>query len=403
MGLFLLALLSGGVVYVVRQEMIDLQPNFQALTPYALTLFLVHGLCFVFLVKRPSHLIENTVVVTLIALSTATLASIIISFFLRQTYSLFLMVPFVIVLWTSVITTEIHQRTKITRLRFALIDSGRWAGAEFPTIDLVRVTSPAELDNHNFDVLLIDDHIKQQDVWRNFFLNSHSRIPLIDAREFYELVSGHVWPASLFPDYSKIVRPTLYSEFLKRCSDVVIAAVALVVMLPAFFVLIPIVMLSSPGGIFFRQQRVGRNGEIFVLHKVRTMFLDSEVDGPRFAAHQDRRVTSIGRFLRRTRLDEWPQFINVLKGEMSIIGPRPERPEWVEEFRREIPLYDLRHAVRPGITGWAQVNTGYGVGKAGAEKKLNYDLYYLEHLGIAIDVIVTYRTLATLIRGQGAR
>ena len=133
------------------------------------------------------------------------------------------------------------------------------------------------------------------------------------------------------------------------------------------------------------------------------MFFDSEPTGPQFAEKLDSRVTYIGRFLRRSRLDEWPQFWNVLRGEMSIVGPRPERPEWVREFKNHIPYYEMRNMVRPGITGWAQVTTGYAVGKEGAETKLNLDLYYIKQLGFSLDLIVFYRTLATLIKGGGAR
>jgi len=347
---------------------------------------------------------ENTIAITLLALATATVVAVTFSFLLRYTYSLYLMVPATAVLWAWVIFIEYSRGAQLTRLRYTLVDLGQWEGAVFPNIDLSRITSPKQLMGENFDVLLLDNEVKQHPEWRTFLTTfSHTQRVLIDARDFYELVSGKIWPVTFLPDDLGGPNTSIYGSFLKRIIDVVIAIVALFIILPVFVVTAGVVKFSSPGGIFFRQQRVGLDGKIFVLYKIRTMFVDSEIDGPKFTAHRDQRVTSVGRLLRRTRLDEWPQFFNVLRGEMSIIGPRPERPEWVDDFRAQIPFYDARHVVRPGITGWAQVSTGYGVGKTGAETKLNLDLYYIRHLGLAIDVIVIYRTLATLIRGKGVR
>ena len=342
--------------------------------------------------------------ITLLALATATVFAVTFSFLLRYTYSLYLMIPSTTVLWAWVLFIENSRGAKLTRLRYALVDLGQWEGAVFPNINLSRIESPIQLEKQTFDVLLLDNEVKQHPEWRTFLSSfSHTQKVHIDAQDFYELVSGKIWPVTFLPDDLRGPDTSVYGTFLKRIVDVLISILALVIILPAFFVIAGIVQFSSPGGVFFRQQRVGLDGNKFVLYKIRTMFLDSESDGPKFTAHRDQRVTSIGRLLRRTRLDEWPQFFNVLRGEMSIIGPRPERPEWVEDFKVQIPFYDARHVVRPGITGWAQVSTGYGVGKRGAETKLNLDLYYIRHLGLAIDVIVAYRTLATLIRGKGVR
>jgi exopolysaccharide biosynthesis polyprenyl glycosylphosphotransferase len=163
------------------------------------------------------------------------------------------------------------------------------------------------------------------------------------------------------------------------------------------------VRLSSPGPIFFRQSRVGRHGRPFSLIKFRTMRDDAEADGAIWATANDSRVTPLGRFLRKSRLDEIPQLWNVLKGEMSFVGPRPERPEFVGWLAKEIPFYELRHMVRPGITGWAQVRYHYGASLEEAKRKLEYDLYYVKHLSLGLDLLIMFETIKIIMLGRGAR
>jgi len=401
---FFLALLAGSSVYILRQHVIGLSPNFPALVPNFVLIAGVHALCFVFLMTRPRHLIENTFLITLLALSTATAFTVLFSFLLRQTYSLFLLVPFTVFLWGWTLVSEQLQKVRLSRLKYVLVDFGEWKEAKFPNIDLRRISQPEHLNNSEYDVLLLDYQVKQRPEWKVFLSSLRSpQKPYVDTREFYELVSGEIWPKGFFPHELRDSSSSFYAGVLKRCFDIVIALLALCALFPLFFIVALLVGFSSRGGILFRQNRVGKHGKTFVLYKIRTMYANSEADGPRFTTHKDERVTKIGRYLRRTRLDEWPQFFNVLLGDMSIIGPRPERPEWVHQFQIDIPFYEARHIVRPGITGWAQVTSGYGVGKEGARVKLNLDLYYIRHLGLSIDLIVMYRTLATLVQGTGAR
>ena len=156
------------------------------------------------------------------------------------------------------------------------------------------------------------------------------------------------------------------------------------------------IRIGSPGPGLYRQERIGKNGKPFSLYKLRTMFHNAEAAGPKFAVDEDPRVTRIGKFLRQYRIDEWPQFVNVLKGQMSIVGPRPERPNWVSSFNEEIPYYDLRHLVRPGITGWAQIRLGYVADKEMTLKKLEYDLFYIKHMGPLFDLTIIFRTILFL-------
>ena len=160
--------------------------------------------------------------------------------------------------------------------------------------------------------------------------------------------------------------------------------------------------MGNKGPLFYSQERVGRNSRPFRILKLRTMIVNAEKDGVKWAQKNDKRITSFGRFLRRSRLDEIPQFYNVLKGEMSIIGPRPERPFFVNELSRIIPFYETRHIIKPGLTGWAQVNTRYGASIDDSLTKLQYDLFYIKHRSVFLDFSITIKTLSTILyyRGQ---
>ncbi len=185
----------------------------------------------------------------------------------------------------------------------------------------------------------------------------------------------------------------------KRVLDVVVSLVGLLVTLPIWPLIALAVRLTSPGPVVFRQVRVGQHGRLFTIYKFRTMRADAEKDGAQWARANDQRVTRVGRFLRRSRLDELPQLLNILRGDMSLVGPRPERPEFVRELERMIPHYRLRHVVKPGLTGWAQIHYGYGSSVADAHRKLCFDLYYLKHRSIDLDLSILIRTVGTFVLG----
>lgn len=205
---------------------------------------------------------------------------------------------------------------------------------------------------------------------------------------------------SYFP-FSRSNRNKLYL-FFSCILGVMLSVIGLI--FGVFF--IPFVLicnfLGNRGPLFYYQKRIGKNGREFNLVKLRTMVLDAEKDGAQFAQTSDVRVTKFGRFLRKSRIDEIPQFFNVLRGDMSLIGPRPERPEFLESLIEKIPFYEVRHLVKPGITGWAQVNAKYGACEGDALEKLQYDLYYLKHRSLFLDFSIMMKTLSTIIfyRGQ---
>jgi sugar transferase (PEP-CTERM system associated) len=189
----------------------------------------------------------------------------------------------------------------------------------------------------------------------------------------------------------------------RRLLSLVVASFALLICLPFLPLIVLAVHFSSPGPVFFSQTRVGRQGRLFTLYKFRTMRIDAEANGAVWAAKDDSRVTPIGRFMRRTRLDEIPQLWNVFRGDMAFVGPRPERPEFVQWLSQKIPFYNLRHMIRPGITGWAQVRYRYGASLEETKRKLEYDLYYIKHISIGLDLLIMFETIKTILLRRGSQ
>ena len=192
-------------------------------------------------------------------------------------------------------------------------------------------------------------------------------------------------------------------RFLKRAFDLTVSLIMLVLTAPFLLFGIAAVRLDGPGPVFYRQERVTLDGAIFRILKLRTMREDAEASGAVWAARQDNRITRAGQFLRRARIDELPQLINILKGEMSFVGPRPERPMFVEELAAQIPLYRERHMVKAGLTGWAQVNYPYGASVDDARSKLSYDLYYVKNFSILFDFVILLQTLRVVLWPSGVR
>jgi sugar transferase (PEP-CTERM system associated) len=198
-------------------------------------------------------------------------------------------------------------------------------------------------------------------------------------------------------------RMSASQQLFRRLLSFAVSLIALVICLPFIPLIILAVRLSSPGPIFFSQTRVGQRGRLFTAYKFRTMRENAEAQGAVWATKDDPRVTPIGRFMRKTRLDEIPQLWNVLRGDMAFVGPRPERPEFVQWLSQEIPFYDLRHMIRPGITGWAQVRYRYGASLEETKHKLEYDLYYVKHQSIGLDLLIMFETIKTIILRRGAQ
>jgi sugar transferase (PEP-CTERM system associated) len=227
-----------------------------------------------------------------------------------------------------------------------------------------------------------------------------------DATTTYERVTGKILIDDLRPSwliFSDGFRVSGVTRFMKRAIDLTLALALAIVTLPFMLLTALLVLIEDGRPILYRQERVGENGRGFVLSKFRSMRKDAEAGGtPVWAKDGDDRVTYVGRFIRKTRLDELPQLWNVVRGDMSFVGPRPERPFFVEQLAREIPFYQQRHAVKPGITGWAQVKYRYGSSREDAMEKLRYDLYYIKHLSVFFDLTIVFDTVKVVLFRKGA-
>src|SRR5688572_10396441 len=225
----------------------------------------------------------------------------------------------------------------------------------------------------------------------------------------YEEYTGKIALENLRPSwlvFSTGFRKGRSVMIIKRAFDIIASVCGLILASPLMLLSALLVKLDSPRDpVLYHQERVGLNGALFTLHKFRTMRIDAEAaTGPVWSAgDQDPRITAVGRFMRKTRLDEIPQLWNVLRGHMSLIGPRPERPEFVEQLTKEIPFYGQRHVVKPGVTGWAQVRYSYGASVEDALEKMQYDLYYVKHMSLMFDILIALETIKTVILRRGAK
>jgi sugar transferase (PEP-CTERM system associated) len=223
---------------------------------------------------------------------------------------------------------------------------------------------------------------------------------------FYERVTGRIPVRRVDPSwliFSQGFFITSWRSTVQRFFDLIVSLPLLIIASPIMLLTAIAVRLESPGPALYRQERIGLYGAPFQVLKFRSMCQDAEKDGAVWAAENDSRITRCGGFIRKTRIDELPQLWNVLKGEMSLVGPRPERPMFVEELVKFIPFYSMRHDVKPGLTGWAQINYPYGSSVEDALYKLEYDLYYVKHMSLALDIAIIFRTMKTVIFQRGSR
>ncbi len=269
-------------------------------------------------------------------------------------------------------------------------------------VDVARLSALHQIDRV---VVAISDrrgHLPIQELLRAKL----SGVRIEDAATTYERITGKILTDGIAPSwfiFSDGFRASRTTRVLKRILDVAIAAVGLVVAAPLMLLTALAIRLDSPGPILYRQERVGENDRLFTLCKFRSMRSDAEKGTPIWAKTHDSRVTRVGRFIRLTRLDELPQLLNVIRGDMSFVGPRPERPYFVQQLTAQIPFYAERHAVKPGVTGWAQVRYRYGSSIEDAMEKLRYDLYYIKHLSIAFDLTIVVDTVKVILCAKGAQ
>lgn len=290
------------------------------------------------------------------------------------------------------------------------LGTGGWPTAERPGLPAHPRLTYVPLDPQNpaalnqIDVLLLEPERAASAAYQRLLEHAHvTKVPVWPRSLAEEEITGKVTLHQIDRNWLDASAFRSRYEPFKRAFDVLSTLLLLPVLLPLLALVALTVRVNSGRPILFWQERIGRDGRPFRLVKFRTMTTDSERQGAAFAQKGDQRVTPVGQFLRKFRLDELPQFWNVLRGEMSIIGPRPEQWAFAADFEEHIPLYACRHWVRPGITGWAQVNQGYTDSLGQTTEKLQYDFYYVKHLSLSLDVAIVTRTIHTILTGFGSR
>lgn len=268
-----------------------------------------------------------------------------------------------------------------------------------------RVLNKPDLEGIRYDGIVADlrsDELTPK--WERFLAKcTLNHIPVYHVKQISESVTGLVQIEHLAENEIGSLLPSQEYSAFKRVFDFLAVLLTFPLTLPLMALTALAVKLDSPGPALFVQNRVGQGNKDYKIYKFRSMCLDSEKDGAQLAQSGDMRVTRVGRVIRKTRLDELPQFFNVIKGEMSLIGPRPEQRAFVEKFEDEIPFYIYRHVVKPGITGWAQVVQGYASDADDTRIKIQHDFYYIKHFSLWLDILIVFKTLKTIFTGFGAK
>jgi sugar transferase (PEP-CTERM system associated) len=236
-------------------------------------------------------------------------------------------------------------------------------------------------------------------------LSLSGHVSIEECASFYERLTGRVHLEMMRPSwliFSGRGRQARFSSATRTAFHWLVALIGAILSLPIVLITAVLIKLESRGPIFYRQERVGKNGHTFLVTKFRSMRVDAEQNGPVWATANDDRTTRVGRVIRKIRVDEIPQFWNILKGDMSFVGPRPERPHFVQQLAKEIPYYEQRHLIAPGLTGWAQIKYPYGASIEDARQKLQYDLYYIKNQSLALDAAILFETIKTIIFTRGA-
>jgi len=252
---------------------------------------------------------------------------------------------------------------------------------------------------NKINTIVIQTHLKKdQKIIKIFYQLLPSKIAIVDLITFYETIFRKLPLEELNESWfiDKITTRRHLYDIAKRTVDFCLALCLSIIFLPLILTIAFLIKLTSRGSIIYKQIRTGVNNEPFVFFKFRTMRLDAEKFGPQWTSENDPRITPVGRILRRTHLDELPQLLNILKGNLSFVGPRPERPEFVGKLKEQIPYYEIRHIIKPGLTGWAQINYRYGASVEDAYEKLQYEIYYLKNRSLILDLLILLKTIKLL-------
>lgn len=294
---------------------------------------------------------------------------------------------------------------RFRKLKLAIVPVGCALNLESSSDTELRQLKRPDLDGVRFDGIVAD--LRSPELlpkWETFLARcTLNRIPVYHVKQISESMTGRVQIEHLAENEFGSLLPSSLYAFLKRSVDIMAVVISAPLSVPVMLLTAIAVKFDSPGPALFIQNRVGQGDRGYQIYKFRSMCPNSEKNGAQLAQADDMRVTRVGRVIRKTRLDELPQFYNVLKGDMSLIGPRPEQRTFVEKFEKEIPFYIYRHVVKPGITGWAQVVQGYASNADDTRVKLQHDFYYIKHFSLWLDILIVFKTIKTIVTGFGAR
>lgn len=312
-----------------------------------------------------------------------------------------LFIGFVLLLGVQFINFIINRRYR--SLKFALLPGVQITNKSVAENIRFRELTSTELSGIRYDALIVDTETKIEDHWLRYVAHhSASGTTIISSKTLNEAINGKVDLNMLSIHDMDSLQPSAVYVIAKRLIDIVSVTLLSPIVLPVSLIVATIIRFESKGPVLFIQERVGQKNTPFRMYKFRSMI--PEDDGtPRFADEDEHRITQVGAFLRKSRLDELPQFLNIIKGEMSLIGPRPEQPGFVEKFEQEVPFYGYRHSVKPGITGWAQVMQGYATCTETTREKVEHDFYYIKNLSLWLDLLIIIKTIRTILTGFGAR
>ncbi|MGJ8511149.1 sugar transferase [Glaesserella parasuis] len=294
---------------------------------------------------------------------------------------------------------------RFSKKRIAIIPLGNIQNLEkITTVDWIKLEKP-DLSEKTYDAIVVDLYSEDlAEEWQKFLAETAlMNIKIYNAKNLEESLTGRVRSRYFYENDLGTLQPSGIYQIIKRVIDVIAVLVTLPITICIMLITAIAIRLESKGNVLFIQKRVGQGRKEFNLYKFRSMCQDSEKDGAKFATTNDMRITKVGKFIRKTRIDELPQFFNVLKGDMSLIGPRSEQKVFVDKFIKEIPFYNYRHIVKPGISGWAQVIQGYTADVNDTKIKLQYDLYYIKNFSIWLDILIVFKTIKTMLTGFGAR
>lgn len=325
-------------------------------------------------------------------------------FFLRLPYSRqVLFESYVVALLCCWLVYFIGRRYRTPK--YALLPFGNYQALTNHSSVQWRLLDKPDLGAVRYDAVVAD--LRDENLageWERFLARcALAHIPVYHIKQISETLTGRVKIDHLHENQLGSLLPSPVYDFIKRGMDILAAVIAIPLFSPLMLVTAILIKLESPGTVMFLQNRVGKGNKDFCIYKFRSMCKDSEKAGAQFAQAGDMRVTRVGKVIRKLRIDELPQFFNVLKGDMSLIGPRPEQRTFVDQFEREIPFYIYRHIVRPGISGWAQVVHGYAADADDTRIKIEHDFYYIKHFSLWLDVLIVFKTIRTILTGFGAR